>query len=246
MEAMWMCFIPLIQRTRQILRAGKIGRPCLLFADFGYPIVQDPQSRFLNPNLGGGSLLDRGIYPLSLAYYLFGEPDEVTGQAAVGATGVDEQSTALLKYREGHQAVLTSTMNAYSSNRATVVGTHGRIEIVAPFFRTERISVKTFPWAEPKPLPVDAAAPAGASRLRQILARGRRAACRLLNKDPNEVVYATSLTGNGYNYEASEVGRCLREGVLESAAMTGSESIAIVKAMDTLRAQWGVVYPNDP
>src|SRR5258708_1236017 len=62
MEAMWMRFIPLIQKAREIVRRGDIGAPCLLLADFGYPIDRDPKNRFLDPSLGGGSLLDRGIY----------------------------------------------------------------------------------------------------------------------------------------------------------------------------------------
>lgn len=247
MEAMWMRFIPLVQKAREILRRGDIGEPCLLLADFGYPIERDPKNRFLNLELGGGSLLDRGIYPLSLAYFLLGEPAGIAGQAAIGPTGVDEQSTVLLKFTGGCQAVLTSTMNAFGTNRATIVGTHGQIELEAPFFKTERISVTKFPvpqsgTAAASPAPTSSSDPA----LRRMLRRVKRAAYRVMGRRADQVTYAVPLEGNGFNYEAAEVGRCLREGLLESPTMSGAESVRIIKTMDALRAQWGIVYPNDP
>lgn len=245
MEAMWMRFIPLVQKAREILRSGTIGKPCLLLADFGYPIDRDPEGRFLSLKLGGGSLLDRGVYPLSLAWFLLGAPAEVSGQAVIGPTGVDEQSTVVLRYAEGPLAVLTSTMNAYGTNRATIIGTEGQMEMDAPFFRSERMTVTSMP--APAAKPAAGAAPAVAdSRLRQILRRAKHAALRLTGRRAGQDVYAMPIEGNGFNYEAAEVGRCLREGLLESATMPGAESVAIVRAMDSLRAKWGIIYPNDP
>jgi predicted dehydrogenase len=246
MEAMWMRFIPLVQKAREILRRGDIGKPCLLLADFGYPIERDPKNRFLNLELGGGSLLDRGIYPLSLAYFLFGEPVGIAGQAAIGPTGVDEQSSVLLKFAGGSQAVLTSTMNAFGTNLATIVGTHGQIELAAPFFKTERISVTKFPVPDSRAAAASPVPPTSpGSPLRRILRRGKRFAYRAMGRRADQVTYAVPLEGNGFNYEAAEVGRCLREGLLESPTMMGEESVRIIKAMDALRAQWGIVYPND-
>jgi predicted dehydrogenase len=245
MEAMWMRFIPTIQKAREILRSGQIGRARLMFADFGYPIERDPNGRFLNLELGGGTLLDRGVYPVSLAYFLFGEPEEITGQAAVGPTGVDEQSSVLLRYRDGVQAVLTSTMNAYSTNRATIVGTHGLIEIAPPFFKSESLSVTTFPVAEPNPLWKGGDAAADSSAVGKILGRGHRALSRALGRNPDAIVHSQPLAGNGFNYEAAEVGRCLRAGLLESETMPVAESISILAATDKLRQAWGVVYPAD-
>jgi predicted dehydrogenase len=246
MEAMWMRFIPLIQKAREIVRRGDIGAPCLLLADFGYPIDRDPKNRFLDLNLGGGSLLDRGIYPLSLAWFLFGAPEEISGQAAIGPTGVDEQSVVLLKYKQGQQAVLTSSMNACTTNRATVIGVNGQIEIDAPFYRTERIVVTKFHTPTTRPAVADWATPSADSQLRRILRRVKRSAYRVAGRSIGQAVYSSPLAGNGFNYEAAEVAKCLREGALESTTMTGSESVAIIRAMDSLRRQWGIVYPNDP
>ncbi len=243
MEAMWMRFIPLVQKAREILLRGDIGAPRLLFADFGYPVDRDPKNRFLDLGLGGGSLLDRGIYPLSLAWFLFGKPLDIVGQATIGPTGVDEQSVVLLKYKDGLQAVLTSTMNACATNRATIVGESGQIEMEAPFFKTERLIVTKFPRATPLSTKAAIDQP---SHLRVILRWGKRLAYRAAGRRAGQVIHSSALKGNGFNYEAAEVGRCLRAGALESLTMKGSESIAIIEAMDALRSQWGIVYPNDP
>jgi hypothetical protein len=83
------------------------------------------------------------------------------------------------------------------------------------------------------------------SQLIRILRRVKRSAFRVVGRRTDQVVYSSFLAGNGFNYEAAEVGRCLRAGALESSVMAGAESIAIIKAMDALRGQWGIVYPND-
>ena len=249
MEAMWMRFIPLVQKARELVQSGAIGVPCLLQADFGYPTEDDPENRFFNPALGGGALLDRGIYPLSLAWFLFGPPSQICGQASIGRTGVDEQSTILLNYADGPQAMLNSTLKSYGTNRALITGTTGSIELSDPFFKTERLVLTQFPGRPAlatSAKPAATTSPAAPSRLRQILRRAKSAAMRLAGRRPGQTILAEPLTGNGYNYEASEVGRCLRESLLESPLMKPSESIEIIRAMDSLRRDWGVTYPNDP
>lgn len=249
MEAMWMRFIPLVQKARDLVRSGAIGAPCLLQADFGYPVENDPENRFFNPALGGGALLDRGIYPLSLAWFLFGPPSQVSGQASIGRTRVDEQSTILLNYPDGPQAMLSSSLKTYGSNRALITGTTGSIELTDPFFKTERLVLTQFPGhsaavASPK---THAETPSVApSKFRQLFRRAKSLALRLAGRRPGQTILAEPLVGNGYNYEASEVCRCLREGLLESPLMKQSESIEIIRAMDSLRRDWGIIYPNDP
>ena len=122
-----MRFHPLILKVRELVQSGKLGEVRLLTADFGYPTSFDPESRFFNPALGGGALLDRGVYPLSLAYFLLGNPAEVVGQATIGTTGVDEQQTALLSYPSGALAVLAASLRSRLRNEAVVIGTEGRI-----------------------------------------------------------------------------------------------------------------------
>jgi hypothetical protein len=89
------------------------------------------------------------------------------------------------------------------------------------------------------------AAPSADSQWRRVLRGVKRSAYHVMGKSVGQTVYSSPLEGNGFNYEAAEVARCLREGALESPTMTGSESTAIIRAMDSLRRQWGIVYPND-
>ena len=90
MEAMWMRFFPAMARVRRWLHDGVIGEPRLLTADFCVDLPYDPQSRLFDLALGGGALLDLGIYPLSLASMIFGRPASFRTYAQLGATGVDE------------------------------------------------------------------------------------------------------------------------------------------------------------
>ena len=77
MEAMWMRFMPIIRRTREMIERGDIGTPLHLQADFTIPAPGDPTNRFFSKELGGGCLLDRGVYGISLAHTLFGKPASV-------------------------------------------------------------------------------------------------------------------------------------------------------------------------
>ncbi|XGB42270.1 MAG: Gfo/Idh/MocA family oxidoreductase [Nodosilinea sp. LVE1205-7] len=245
MEAMWMRFIPLIQQVKERVDRGDIGKVLTLSAEFGYPTEFDPNNRFFNPNLGGGALLDRGSYPLSLAFYLLGQPVAVSGQAYLGTTGVDEQSAYLLSYAGGAMAQLSASLRAYTTNTATITGTMGRIIIHPPFCRPDHISLIPL-----SPEPVVTTRPrAGAagfkaslgSRIKQL--PGIKPIVNRL-RDKTQTLWSAAI-GNGLNYEAVEVNRCLREGLLESSTMPLEESLAILQVMDSLRKQWGLTYPQD-
>lgn len=246
MEAMWMRFMPLIQRVKQLIDSGEIGDVRTLTAEFGYPTEYDPANRFFNPELAGGALLDRGSYGLSLAFYLFGAPSEVVGQACLGETGVDEQSGILLRYPDGKQALLAATLRTFGSNTATVTGTRGRIVIHEPFCRPDQISVTPLSDA---PVVTTSQPPKSASGLkRQLAAYVKRSP---LLKQLAAVARNRSHTitqpieGNGFNYEAAEVMRCLRRGETESAIMPLAQSLQIMEVMDQLRQQWNLRYPQD-
>lgn len=104
MEAMWTRFLPHMVRLREIVASGAIGELRMLQADFGFRTSFNPQGRLFDPALGGGALLDVGIYPISLASMLLGTPTRVTSMAHLGATGVDEQSAIILGYGGGQLA----------------------------------------------------------------------------------------------------------------------------------------------
>ncbi len=84
--------------------------------------------------LGGGALLDLGIYPVSLAHFVLGAPSKVTAVSDPTATGVDAQTSVVLQYSSGAHAVLNTTLSAATPNRAAIVGTEARIEIDRTFY----------------------------------------------------------------------------------------------------------------
>ena len=207
MEAVWTRFLPLFVRLRDLLAQGVIGDVRLLTADFGFRTRFNPQGRLFDPQLGGGALLDVGIYPLSLASMVLGQPEQISGMAHLGETGIDEDSAALLKYPNGALAALTSAVRTNTPQVAVLNGTEGRITIHSRWWVGTRMTVEIY------------------------------------GKEMTEM--ELPLTGNGYNYEAAEVARCVRSGLLESEVMPLDETLAVMQVMDELRAQWGLKYPME-
>jgi predicted dehydrogenase len=141
MEAMWTRLNPLIVQLRQLVADRAIGEVQAVYADFSTVFDYDPTHRAWNPDLAGGALLDLGIYPLSFASMLLGPPDSVSAVAAKAPTGVDANTGILLGYPGGAVATLHCGFLAESPHTATVVGTTGRIEVDAPFYRPTSMTV---------------------------------------------------------------------------------------------------------
>ncbi|WP_410771602.1 Gfo/Idh/MocA family protein [Fontibacillus sp. BL9] len=130
MEAMWTRFLPPIVQVRKWLEEGRIGEVKLLKAEFGFRSDWNPQGRLLNPELGGGALLDAGIYPVSFASMLFGsKPDKIWSTAEIGETGVDEQFSIMMDYGQGKVAMLNGAVRLDLNNDAYIHGTEGMIHI---------------------------------------------------------------------------------------------------------------------
>ncbi|MFU8945216.1 Gfo/Idh/MocA family protein [Mycetocola zhadangensis] len=129
MEAMWSKYLPKFDVIRQLLEDGALGDVRLFSADFGFRAAYDPESRFFNPDLGGGALLDLGIYLVSLASFALGDISTVTAQGQLSPTGVDVQSSLLLGTPSGAQAVMFTTLLADTPSEAQIIGTEGRISI---------------------------------------------------------------------------------------------------------------------
>lgn len=207
MEAMWSRYFPLTYRLRELLREGAIGRPWMVQADFGFQAGFNPSSRLFDPNLGGGALLDVGVYPVSFASMILGTPDRVVGLATLGHTGVDEVAGITLGHPGGEIAVVYTCVRTNTPQEAYILGGGGQIRIHAPWWRPDRMTVSRS------------------------------------GKADEEILMPFGSTG--FNYEAAEVGRCLREGKLESDVLPLDESVAIMRTMDSLRAQWGLKYPME-
>jgi len=206
MEAMWMRFIPVILRLQEMLEGGAVGDIHLVEASFCIDDVPyGPEHRLFNPSLGGGALLDLGIYPLSFARLLCGEPVTVDGRAYIGATGVDETNALTLTFPGGAIAQLASSTRAARPEMASVAGTEGRIEI-PDFYHPDQMTV-------------------------------------YLSGQAAELIELPA-KGNGYVHEVEEVHRCLCEGLTESPIMPLDETMTMMRLMDSLRASWGVAYPQ--
>jgi predicted dehydrogenase len=141
MEAMWTRFLPAIQQAKFLLLQGEIGIPRQLQADFGFAADVGPEHRLYSKELGGGALLDVGIYPLSLAAYFMGEIGDVRAQASLGDTGVDEQTAFTLLHRDGGLSSCLCSINAKSPITLTISGSAGHLHLHAPFFKSQALTI---------------------------------------------------------------------------------------------------------
>ena len=139
MEAMWTRFLPLVGEMQAMIREGAIGEPRGLQAEIGWR-AEVRTGRLFEPALGGGALLDAGIYPISLASLLFGMPSEIAGTAEIGPTGVDEEFTVSLGHAGGQRADFLGTFRRPLSLEATITGTAGQFRIHAPWWKASRMT----------------------------------------------------------------------------------------------------------
>lgn len=129
MEAMWSRFLPPIQKALEIIQAGGIGQIISVKADFGFKAPFLPEKRLFNRDLGGGALLDIGIYPVFLALLLMGRPDHIKAFANLGNTKVDEECGILFQYNSGKMAHLHATLRTSTQCEAFIYGESGTIHI---------------------------------------------------------------------------------------------------------------------
>lgn len=129
LEAMWTRFLPHMVRVRAIIASGALGEIRTLIADHSQKLPSDLGHRVNSLELGGGALLDLGVYPVSFAQDLLGSPSNVYVKASLLTTGVDRQFAAVFDYAEGQQAVLQSALDTPGPNTAVILGTEGWISI---------------------------------------------------------------------------------------------------------------------
>ncbi len=246
-----MRFHPLIIEAREIVRSGELGKIRLLTAELGYPTQFDPENRFFNRAMAGGALLDRGVYLLSLASFLLGPPEQVSGKASLGLSGVDEQESLVLAYKDGALASLTASLRSRLRNEAVIFAEKGTIRIADPFYAPHRVSRS---WSEEqtgKTPPSHVVSLGWKKKLRRhpFVRRAFETVLRptvsALRRGGGERRVAFP-PGEGYQFEAAELMRCLRSGERESPLMPLAESVAILETADALRRSWGLRYPDEP
>jgi predicted dehydrogenase len=207
MEGMWTRFFPLMEEVRRLVSEGAIGEVRMLNVDFGFRAELDPASRLFDQRLGGGALLDVGVYCVSFASMVLGRPSGFVGLPHLGETGVDEQASVVLEHEGGRLANLSIGIRTATPQEATIMGSEGYVRIHAPWWRPKSMTIYS-PGEE------------------------------------SETVEAP-VSGNGFNYEAAEVMRCLEAGKTESDVMPLDETISVMRTMDGIRAAWGLRYPGE-
>ncbi|MBA4153004.1 Gfo/Idh/MocA family oxidoreductase [Flavobacterium sp.] len=133
MEAMWTSCLPNILTIQNTIKSGRIGEIIHLKADFGFKADYDPKSRLFDPILGGGSLLDIGIYPLYMSLLLMGKPSKIQSSLRYTKSGVDASCTVLLSYTNEETASLFSSFETFTAIKCEIYGTKGRIIIPTNF-----------------------------------------------------------------------------------------------------------------
>jgi predicted dehydrogenase len=215
MEGMWMRCNPTIRRVQQLLGTGALGEVRQVRADLGFVVDKPTTDRLLDPALGGGALLDMGVYPLTFASLFLGEPSTVAVAATLSEAGVDLNVALSLGYDSGAIASLTSTMTAWSPRDASVATDRGRIDFPGAFHHPTKVTWQSFD-ADPDF--------AGSNVVEEI---------------------SEDLIGTGLANEALEVVRCLRNGETESPLVPLDDTLAMMRLLDRIRDDIGVRYTAD-
>lgn len=207
MEALWTRFLPTTLKALEIIDDGTIGKVHGVKADFGFNAPFNQDGRLYNPDLGGGSLLDIGIYPAFLSQLILGKPTTIKALGTLSPTKVDQECVAILQYNNDKIAQIHSSLQARTKTEAFIYGEKGTIHIHTR-------------WHEPTTM--------------SLLVNGER---------PKDIRF--DFSGNGYNYQAEEVMKCLEKGKLESDLWPLQSSLDLINLLDEIRAQIGVQYPNE-
>lgn len=208
LEAMWTRWLPHMVRIAEILAAGTIGDVRTVIADHNQKLPSDPKHRINAPELGGGALLDLGIYPVSFAWSVLGEPQTIAAISSPTATGVDRQTAILFGYADGQQAVLHTALDTAGPNTASIIGTDGWIAVRDTFYAPTSFTV------------YDSA---------------------------GTVVeeYAVTVEQRGMQFQAWEAERLIAAGVTAGDVLPPSETVGIMRSLDEIRRQIGLVYPGE-
>ncbi|MEY4750470.1 MAG: hypothetical protein RIQ60_2684 [Pseudomonadota bacterium] len=134
LEAMWTRFLPHMRRIRDIVASGVLGTVQSVVADHTRDLPDDPAHRLNDLELGGGALLDLGIYPISFAWDILGEPQQILSMARFKLTGADAEVATIIRHAGGALSTTVSSSDNAGRNVATIQGTEARIEIDATWY----------------------------------------------------------------------------------------------------------------
>jgi scyllo-inositol 2-dehydrogenase (NADP+) len=133
LEGMWIRFLPSINTVMKLVEQNEIGKVISIKASMSFKAPKDPDNRYFNPELGGGSLLDLGIYPVFLSHLLLGKPSTIVATGKLSTEGVDETCAMLFGYDSGAHALLESSIVTQTELTAEIAGDKGVIKIMSPW-----------------------------------------------------------------------------------------------------------------
>ena len=236
MEGMWTRFLPLTRHLKQMLESGAIGELRSFSGSYAQANRPDSGANIFNAALGGGALLHRGVYPLSMACHLMGPVIEARTVATFGETGVDEDTTVICRHEQGLSTIQAS-LRTTAANDCRIMGTKGMIHVESPIYRPYRL----------RQLPAAAAGAAGAANPRKeslkeggLLQGLQQRAQGLISllRGRGGTTITKHYAGNGYHYEADELMRSVRAGRSESGILPLADSVMVMEALDKARAAW--------
>lgn len=207
-EAMWTRYLPHMVRIRELVAAGALGEIRTVSADHTQLLPTDPAHRLNALELGGGALLDLGIYPISFIWDILGAPTSIKAVGRLIETGADSEVATVMTHEGGAVSTSLSSSRGAGPNAASIVGTEARIDI-------DRV------WYAP-------------TTFRLVLPDGTV-----------KEEYVTEIDGRGMQFEALAAERLVAEGNIAGDVLPIAESVAIMGALDEIRAQIGVVYPGE-
>lgn len=213
MEAVWTRFFPVSAEIRRLLAQGELGDVKMVRSEFGVPLMHVP--RAVQKELGGGALLDVGIYCLQFISMVYNgeKPESIQASGVVHLEkGVDETVVAVLKYSGNRMAVITCSSGVQLPNDAIIMGTKGTARVPAPMWCPTSLVVNGKETEYPVPEPY---------------------------------LPLNFINSTGMRYEAEEVRQCLLKGLKESAVMSHADSLLLAELEDEIRRQVGVVYSQD-
>ncbi len=253
MEAMWTRFLPAVARLREVLAQNVIGEVRHVMGDVASDVDFDPASRVFSSELGGGALLQKGVYLLSLTSMILGSPSRVKSLSVFGESGVDEATGILLEYPKRRLATLWCSVRVRGQRRAVIAGTHGQIIIHDPVICPSTLTLRLYgshkrhhaPLGKTETgLKVQVLRYAKSSLfIRGLRERFPMLSDRLLYGIRSSTICAPPI-GEGLHYQVTEVNRCLRARQLESHVMGLNESLSILATIDHIRGNGQTSHTN--
>jgi len=235
MEGMWTTFLPGFAQIREAVTRGKIGQPLHAHATLGFARKEAAGDPITDPTLGGGALLDVGVYCVAMLTQLLGSAKIVSGQVSRSDTGSIRSCTAMLTHDGVHSSFATSH-EANFPNRLEITGTRGRVEVSAPFIQAQSARIWTF---ESQLYAAQAPQSALAIRVKssRIWPKSRKIAKIVLGSSGKRV--ECDYVGTGLQYQIDELGRALENGKQQSDVFSLGHSISILKILDKLDTSKG-------